>query len=169
MNKKNDIIYLNDGSVEETVQQIKDNARDGKVWVEIFNRDIVIIDFPVIRKKEVEATLDALFALQEQVHLEAEGVCRIRILTQAEAKDIVNDSDLSIRRKKMNRSNEKVMARLKDKGTQGVTYNDFGRGFRLSSRIHELRNSGNEIMTIQEAHEGGRHARYFLIRENQNG
>ena len=161
MNKKNDIIYLNDGSVEETVQQIKDNARDGKVWVEIFNRDIVIIDFPVIRKKEVEATLDALFALQEQVHLEAEGVCRIRILTQAEAN--------TEKEKKMNRSNEKVMARLKDKGNQGVTYNDFGRGFRLSSRIHELRNSGNEIMTIQEAHEGGRHARYFLIRENQNG
>lgn len=161
MNKKNDIIYLNDGSVEETVQQIKDNARDGKVWVEIFNRDIVIIDFPVIRKKEVEATLDALFALQEQVHLEAEGVCRIRILTQAEAN--------TEKEKKMNRSNEKVMARLKDKGNQGVTYNDFGRGFRLSSRIHELRNSGNEIMTIQESHEGGRHARYFLIRENQNG
>ncbi len=161
MNKKNDIIYLNDGSVEETVQQIKDNARDGKVWVEIFNRDIVIIDFPVIRKKEVEATLDALFALQEQVHLEAEGVCRIRILTQAEAN--------TEKEKKMNRSNEKVMARLKDKGNQGVTYNDFGRGFRLSSRIHELRNSGNEIMTIQESHAGGHHARYFLIRENQNG
>ena len=82
---KNDILYLNDGSIEETVQQIKDNARDGKVWVEIFNRDIVIIDAPVIRKKEVEATLDALFTLQEQVHREAEGVCRIRILTQAEA------------------------------------------------------------------------------------
>jgi len=82
---KNDILYLNDGSIEETVQQIKDNARDGKVWVEIFNRDIVIVDAPVIRKKEVEATLDALFTLQEQVYREAEGVCRIRILTQAEA------------------------------------------------------------------------------------
>ena len=89
---KNDILHLNDGrdcfgfySVEETVQQIKDNAKNGKVWVEIFNRDIVIIDAPVIRKKEVEATLDALFTLQEQVHREAEGVCRIRILTQAEA------------------------------------------------------------------------------------
>ena len=158
---KNDILYLNDGSIEETVQQIKDNARDGKVWVEIFNRDIVIVDAPVIRKKEVEATLDALFTLQEQVYREAEGVCRIRILTQAEAN--------TEKEKKMNRSNWIVMARLKDKGKHGVTYNDFGRGFRLSSRIHELRNSGNEIMTIQEAHEGGRHARYFLIRENLNG
>jgi len=82
---KNDILYLNDGSIEETVQQIKDNAKNGKVWVEIFNRDIVQIPAPVIRKKEVEATLDALFTLQEQVHREAEGVCRIRILTQAEA------------------------------------------------------------------------------------
>ena len=89
---KNDILHLNDGrdcfgfySVEETVQQIKDNAKNGKVWVEIFNRAIAIVDAPVIRKKEVEATLDALFTLQEQVHREAEGVCRIRILTQAEA------------------------------------------------------------------------------------
>jgi len=165
---KNDIPYLNDGrdcfglySVEETVQQIKDNAKNGKVWVEIFNRAIAIIDAPVIRKKEVEATLDALFTLQEQVHLEAEGVCRIRILTQAEAN--------TEKEKKMNRSNWIVMAKLKYKGKHGVTYKDFGRGFRLSSRIHELRNSGNEILTKTESHAGGHHARYILIRENQNG
>jgi len=35
---------------------------------------------------------------------------------------------------------------------------------RLAARIHDLRQQGHEIETINEPHNGGTHARYVLIR-----
>lgn len=34
--------------------------------------------------------------------------------------------------------------------------------WRLGARIHELRRAGYRIITVSEAHQGGRHARYVL-------
>ena len=34
--------------------------------------------------------------------------------------------------------------------------------WRLGARIHELRQAGYPIVTVSEAHQGGRHARYKL-------
>jgi hypothetical protein len=82
MNRKNEVLDFNE-SIYPIVRQMKDHAKNGKLWVEIFNRDCDLVEST--EKEEVAATLDALFALEEQVYREAEGVCWVRILTQAEA------------------------------------------------------------------------------------
>ena len=39
--------------------------------------------------------------------------------------------------------------------------------YRLAARIAELREAGHTIVTLHERHEGGYHARYQLVRENE--
>jgi len=61
----------------------------------------------------------------------------------------------------------KVLAKLREKGSKGVTWDDFSRGFALRSRISDMR-SKMEIRTINESlNNGGYRARYFLISENK--
>ena len=83
INRTNEILDFNE-STYGIARQIQDNAKDGKLWVEIFNRSCDLVEWTV--KKEVEASLDVLFALDEKVYMDAEGTCWVRILTQAEAK-----------------------------------------------------------------------------------
>jgi len=84
INRTNEILDFSEQSIYNISRQIKDNAKDGKLWVEIFNRDCDLAELTV--KKEVEASLDVLLALDEKVYMDAEGYCWVRILTQAEAK-----------------------------------------------------------------------------------
>jgi len=84
INMKNEILDFSEQSIYDISRQIKDNAKDGKLWVEIFNRDCDLVESTV--KKEIEASLDVLLALDEKVYMDAEGTCWVRILTQAEAK-----------------------------------------------------------------------------------
>ena len=35
--------------------------------------------------------------------------------------------------------------------------------YRLAARIHDLRGQGHNIKTVEEAHDGGTHARYELV------
>jgi len=83
VNRINEILDFNE-SIYDIARQIKDNAKDGKIWVEIFERDCDL--FEVTRKREIEASLDVLLALDEKVYMDAEGYCWVRILTQVEAK-----------------------------------------------------------------------------------
>ena len=82
MNRKNEVLDFNE-STYPIAQQIKDHAKDGKLWVEIFNCDCDLVEST--EKEEVEASLDVLLALDEEVYMKAEGYCWVRILTQAEA------------------------------------------------------------------------------------
>ncbi len=83
INRTNEIIDFNE-STYIIARQMKDNAKDGKIWLEVFERDCDLVELTV--KKEVEASLDVLLALDEKVYMDAEGYCWVRILTQAEAK-----------------------------------------------------------------------------------
>jgi len=58
MNRKNEVLDFNE-SIYPIVRQIKDHAKDGKLWVEIFNCDCDLVEST--EKEEVVATLDALF------------------------------------------------------------------------------------------------------------
>jgi len=82
-NRTNEILDFNE-STYVIARQIKDNAKDGKIWLEVFERDCDLVELTV--KKEVEASLDSLFAFDEDLYMNAEGHCWARILTQAEAK-----------------------------------------------------------------------------------
>jgi EAL domain-containing protein (putative c-di-GMP-specific phosphodiesterase class I) len=56
----------------------------------------------------------------------------------------------------------RVLAKLKQ-NRRGITFDDFGRGYRLGARIFDLRQAGFNIVTIKEALENGsQRARYVL-------
>lgn len=54
---------------------------------------------------------------------------------------------------------ERVLNILKQKGHEGVTVHDFGKGFRLGARIYDLRQLGYDIMTCRVE---SKMARYVL-------
>lgn len=65
----------------------------------------------------------------------------------------------------MNRAD--VIKKLKQKGTQGVTFDDFPRGFAIRSRMSEIR-LNHEIRTIMEdVGNGVKRARYFYIKKTK--
>lgn len=60
----------------------------------------------------------------------------------------------------------KVLDKLREKGRNGVTFEDFPRGMEYRKRMNELRALGFELVTILETLSTGcRRARYFLIKE----
>jgi hypothetical protein len=83
INRINEILDFNE-STYVIARQIKDNAKAGKIWLEVFERDCDL--FEVTRKKEIKASIDVLLAFNENVYMNAEGYCWVRILTQVEAK-----------------------------------------------------------------------------------
>ena len=67
----------------------------------------------------------------------------------------------------MTNSEYKVLSKLREKGSQGVTWDDFPRGFALRSRISDMR-PRMEIRTLNEHLDSGCiRARYFLISEGK--
>jgi len=83
INRTNEILDFNE-STYGIARQIKNNAKDGKIWLEVFERDCDLVESTVL--KELKASLDSLFAFDEDLYMNAEGHCWARILTQAEAK-----------------------------------------------------------------------------------
>lgn len=64
---------------------------------------------------------------------------------------------------------DRVLTRLKRKSLSPVEALEELGVYRLGARIHELRRQGHQIKMIWEAHNGGRHGRYFLNRtSNRN-
>jgi len=60
---------------------------------------------------------------------------------------------------------ERVLTLLAVRGPDGVTIEDFPRGFRLAARVSDLRNAGNAITTTTLRLPGGaKVARYELDR-----
>lgn len=67
----------------------------------------------------------------------------------------------------MNSGQLKVLSKLREKGSEGITFDNFARGFALRSRISELR-LNNDIKTVNEKLDSGCYrARYFLIDEGK--
>ncbi len=66
----------------------------------------------------------------------------------------------------MTNGQAKVLRKLRQKGSRGVTFDDFPAGFALRSRISELR-LNNDIHTITEKTKTSYRARYFLISEGR--
>lgn len=65
----------------------------------------------------------------------------------------------------MSPSTQRVLSKLKCNRSRGISFDDFGRGFRLSSHIHLLRRAGFNIITEYERmSNGGNKGRYFLIK-----
>ncbi len=65
----------------------------------------------------------------------------------------------------MTKGQLKVLSKLREKGSQGVSWDDLPRGFALRSRISELRLNHN-IRTINEPLDSKTtRARYFLVSE----
>jgi len=83
VNRINETLDFNE-STYVIARQIKDNAKDGKIWLEVFERDCDLVE--VVKKYEIKASLDVLFAFNENLYMNAEGYCWVRILTQDEAK-----------------------------------------------------------------------------------
>jgi hypothetical protein len=66
----------------------------------------------------------------------------------------------------MHPSTQRVLSLLKKKKNKGVTFHDFGTGFRLGARIKDLRDTGLTIVTHKEPLPSGNwHGRYVLIKE----
>ncbi len=63
----------------------------------------------------------------------------------------------------MNAACESVLARLNAAKRNGITFDDFPRGFRLGARIFDLRQDGFVISTIKEPIGSGTRARYVLM------
>lgn len=59
---------------------------------------------------------------------------------------------------------ERVLEKLKVKKRQGVSYDDFGKGFRLGARIFDLRRKGFVIETVPELVGEAIRARYVLLK-----
>lgn len=63
----------------------------------------------------------------------------------------------------------KVINKLREKGRKGATFDDFPKGKDVRKRISELRYMGYELITnLEPISNGGKRARYFLIKEPKN-
>ena len=60
------------------------------------------------------------------------------------------------------KANDRVLTLLKKRPVKGITFKDFGTGFRLASRIYELRQLGYKIITRTVIRGGVRYANYVL-------
>jgi hypothetical protein len=58
----------------------------------------------------------------------------------------------------------RVLALLKSRGSQGVTFLDFPQGFRLGARIFDLKASGHDIDPIPVELPGGTRTVRYVIR-----
>ena len=68
----------------------------------------------------------------------------------------------------MNQSTERVLKVLRSKGSKGVTFNDFPRGFAIRSRIADLRSTGYTITTeMVTGRNDVRYACYRLTKERR--
>lgn len=68
----------------------------------------------------------------------------------------------------MNTCNTRVLSMLKKRKKLGVTFDNFGRGFRLGARIFDLREAGYKILTIREkVSDECTRARYVLQQEKR--
>ena len=65
----------------------------------------------------------------------------------------------------MTSSEQKVINKLKQAGSKGVTFSDFPHGFRLAARIFDLKGRVWINKTMEKIGDT-RRARYFLISEN---
>lgn len=66
----------------------------------------------------------------------------------------------------MKPSLQKVLDKLREKGRRGVTFDDFPRGKDVRKRMSELRYLGFHLITsFEPISNGGKRARYFLIKE----
>lgn len=69
-------------------------------------------------------------------------------------------------------SRERVLRALIAMKSEGVTFNHFGTGFRLSARIKDLRNVGHDIRTytVEVVNSEGdpvKYARYVLVKKSE--
>lgn len=62
----------------------------------------------------------------------------------------------------MHQGQLKVLQKLREKGSKGITFDDFNRGFALRSRISELRHKFNITTENEKLNTGSYRKRYFL-------